>query len=120
MRCLNFKNILTLSFLLILGIPELQAQHELEIYPGGIVFPRLDSIAREVLIPVMGQFIYNTDTDQLNYYDGSDWQEMTEESLLSDKDEDTQILVEASVDQDVIRMYAKGSEVLRIFADSTG
>ena len=62
----NLNKVLILSFLFILGIIDLQAQQEIEFYPGGIVFPRIDSMARETLSPVIGQFIYNIDTERLN------------------------------------------------------
>ncbi len=66
---------MTLSFVILLGIFELQAQQELEIYPGGLVFSRMSDLEIDILTPtsVTGQLIYNIDTARLNYRDDNQW-----------------------------------------------
>ena len=114
---IRFVCILALSFLI---LSNAYAQLELEIYPGGLVFPRLDSMERNALSPALGQVMFNITTNKLNYYDGTSWKEINRGSLISDEDGDTRIDVEESDDIDHIKIYAKGEETVRIYYDSIG
>ena len=112
-------NFLLCLFLVLAGLTAAIAQTETEVNPEGIIFPRMSTGARDSLSPVAGQFIFNTTTSTLNYYSGSGWVDLMFTSF-SDADQDTRIRVEASPDEDVIRLDAKGLEVMRIHADSAG
>ncbi|MDH3649476.1 MAG: tail fiber domain-containing protein [Saprospiraceae bacterium] len=65
------KKIFILLVLPLIVIDSLTAQTEVELVPDGVVVPRLNSAA--VGSPVLGQVIYNTNTSQLEYHDGTAW-----------------------------------------------
>ena len=89
------------------------AQHEMELSPDGIVFPRMTTAERNALTPIAGQFLFNTDSKNLNYYDGSQWIVLSI-SGLTDEDGDTRITVEETSDNDIISMYSSGNPVLTV------
>lgn len=90
--------------------------NEVEVLPEGIVFPRMNTTQRNALSPVEGQVIYNTQTNTIDSYDGSQWTTGSSTgtpSIISDSDGDTFIDTEEITDDDKIRFKIKGLEVLR-------
>ncbi len=82
-------------------------QTEIEMRTDGIVIPRLDH--GSVLAPTRGQMVYDTTTNSLWFYDGSDWKNVTElPTNIVDEDQDTHINVETVPDEDTIRFVVKG------------
>ncbi len=63
----------------------LQAQHEIEILPGGVITSRLDHSSIEV--PQEGQFIFDDQTKTYWLYDGQEWQEQVSGSEFSYSDD---------------------------------
>ena len=97
----------------------LKAQSDVEIQSNGIVFPRMDSMVRNALIPSQGQVIFNTTDSTLNLYNGEEWLPF-DFGMISDSDGDTRVYTEKSPDEDVIRFKTANKETLIIKADSTG
>ena len=69
--CFGFKLSAILPILFyIFSLYSVQAQHELELKPEGLIFPRTDSLG---VAGIAGLVIYDTLTSQLIYFDGSAW-----------------------------------------------
>lgn len=91
---------------------------ESEANPDGIVFPRMDTNARDALTPIQGQCIYNTDSESIDCYNGTTW--LNKHSTLSDADDDTKVYVEKLNDSDVIHFDAEGTEIYSFSRTVTG
>ena len=112
----NTKSILSIC-LLTLSVLSFAQISEVELVSDGVVFPRMNTAQRNVLSPVQGQCIYNTQTKSLECYDGTQWSSNTgsgSSSLIVDGDGDTAIDVEQLTDEDVIRFNTDGTEVMRL------
>ena len=78
MKLLYLSNLLlkiipfSLTFTISLGVSHSQIL-ESEIKPDGIVFPRMDTNARNLLTAVQGQCIYNIDNNSIECFDGVTW-----------------------------------------------
>lgn len=81
---------------------------------GGILAPQLTTGQRDALAidnESKGLLIYNTDTNQYNYHNGTLWLPIsTTSTTLMDADGDTNIYVEQSGDEDSIRFFTDGTE----------
>ena len=67
--------------------------------------------AERTLDTNQGQIRFNTDTDQFEGRHGSDWRGL---GGLIDADQDTYITAEEAPDEDVLRMYAGGTELISV------
>lgn len=68
---LSFK-LLVLITLVLFG-NALFAQSSPELGPNSLTLPRLTSVQRNALSPVKGNIIFNTSSNQMEYYDGTSW-----------------------------------------------
>ncbi len=66
------KNLILLSMMLFPMFLSAQIL-ESEVNPDGIIFPRMDTNTRDGLNAVQGHCIYNTDTNSIECYDGTNW-----------------------------------------------
>lgn len=66
------KSILSL-FLISLSVLSFAQINEVELVGDGVVFPHMNSAQHNVLSPVQGQCIFNTQTKALECYDGLQW-----------------------------------------------
>jgi len=109
------NTILTL-YICLYSILSIAQINEVEMLPDGIIFPRMNTAQRNALSPVEGQAIYNTQTNTIESYDGSQWttgSSNSTPSIVSDSDGDTYIDTEESTDDDIIRFKVKALEVMR-------
>lgn len=91
-----------------------------EISGNGICFPQLTTNDRDLLTPIFGQCIFNTDIGNLECFLNPEngWQSMR--SFLTDRDRDTQVLVEKQPDEDIIYLVAEGHNLLTVRASEYG
>ena len=85
----------------------------------GFLPPRLTIAQRDAIAsPATGLLIYNTDTNQLNIYDGTVWVVTSDSTKIIDTDGDTQIEVEQQgSDDDTLRFSTAGEERMQIGAN---
>lgn len=79
----------------------------------GMLPPRMTAAQRDAIAtPAQGLVIYNTDTNFYNYWNSNSWIPLSAggSSTLIDTDSDTQIQVEESADEDIIRFDVGGNE----------
>jgi len=79
----------------------------------GMLPPRMTTTQRDAIAtPAQGLVIYNTDTNFYNYWNSTTWIPLSAggSSTLIDADSDTQIQVEESADEDIIRFDVGGNE----------
>lgn len=77
----------------------------------GILIPRGDTAA--IASPAVGLMIFQNADSRFYYHDGSKWLAMGMQSdKLEDSDGDTKILVEATPDDDEIKFFSAGTEVM--------
>lgn len=93
---------------------------ETELSGNGICFPQMTTAERDLVTPISGQCIFNIETNRLECYIEAHETWTGIQSLLSDADGDTQVLVEQSPDEDIIHMVANGLDVLTIRASDAG
>ena len=82
---------------------------------SGMLPPRMTTIQRNAIVtPVAGMFIYNTDTNKNEYYNGTTWASLSSGSsvltAISDADGDTKVQVEEAPNENVIRFDAGTAE----------
>jgi len=108
------------TVLLMLSLMSFAQILESEISGNGICFPQLTTVDRDLITPIVGQCIFNTDISciecYLNPIEG--WQSMP--SFLTDRDRDTQVLVEKQADEDIIYLVAEGQNLLTARASEYG
>ncbi|MGC6402547.1 MAG: tail fiber domain-containing protein [Flavobacteriaceae bacterium] len=75
-----------------------------------------------IATPAQGLVIYNTDTNQYNYWNSTTWIPLSAggSSTLVDADGDTLVQVEESADEDIIRFDAGGTEQLIVNTNGIG
>lgn len=89
----------------------------------GFLPPRMTTVQRNAIAnPAQGLTIFNTSTDKLNFYDGTQWVASPVDpagvgSSIADADGDTQIQVEESANEDIIRFDVAGTEVASMTAE---
>lgn len=66
------KSILSV-FLLTLSVFSFAQISEVELVSDGIVFSRMDTAQRNALSPVQGQCIFNTQSKDLDCFNGTQW-----------------------------------------------
>lgn len=89
----------------------------------GLLVPRMTASQRlNISSPATGLLIFQTDGNKgFHYYTGTDWIMLSSTLItrISDQDNDTNIQVEESADEDIIRMDAGGFEAVVIDNDGT-
>lgn len=88
----------------------------------GLLIPRLTSTERNALSSMLGNneagmLIYDTTSGHFYFWREGAFHSINLSERMIDNDEDTEVSVEASPDDDVIRFYTAGSETWRIRAD---
>lgn len=93
---------------------------EIESTEKGLVIPKMTSAQRMAMTaPSQSELVYDITTKSFWYFEDHAWQELAAggaglSELISDSDGDTQITVESSPDEDVIRMGVGGTQALTI------
>ncbi len=67
------KLLKTYIFYFIFFAPVVLFAQQTEILPEGVVFSKMSEVERDALSPSEAQTIYNTDTGELNTFDGVEW-----------------------------------------------
>lgn len=80
----------------------------------GILIPRIPFLVFSVIAsPPEGLLVYNSDNDTFYYFNGSSWVRIGQTcTIIEDADSDTKISVEYNADEDKVRFFAKGVEVI--------
>ena len=89
----------------------------------GMLPPRMTATQRDAIAtPAQGLVIYNTDTNQYNYWNSTTWIPLSAggSSTLVDADGDTLVQVEENADEDIIRFDAGGTEQLIVNTNGIG
>lgn len=94
------------------GTPDSTAILDIRSQTQGVLLPRMTAFERtEIVAPETGLLVYDLDIHSLFYFDGEDWAEFgSSRKGLRDKDLDTAIKVEESLDEDIVRISTNGSE----------
>lgn len=111
---MNQYLLILFTILPILGFSQI---NEIELVPDGLVFPRMNTTQRNLISPIIGQCIFNTQTKALECFDGIQWTSgagSATSSLIIDGDEDTSIELEQNPDEDIIRFKTNGTEVMNL------
>lgn len=92
--------------------------YEVENKPEGIVFPRMDSTTMMNLSADQGQCIYNTQSYQIECFDGGQWLPARTTGIMeiSDGDGDTKVVA----DEDDIQFLIDGEDYGRIIENDQG
>ena len=83
----------------------------------GLLIPRLTTSQRtNITSPATGLMVFDSDLESFWFFNGSNWLELAigVPPTLSDADQNTQIQMEESNNEDVMRFDIAGQEVLRI------
>ncbi|MEM6264360.1 MAG: tail fiber domain-containing protein [Bacteroidota bacterium] len=99
--------------------PDSSAMLDIQSSTKGLLIPRMDSSSRIAISnPAEGLMVYDSTTQSFWYYQQA-WQELGENIPVEirDADGDTYVQVEATADEDTIRLIAAGKEIVAI--DST-
>jgi len=113
------KTLLYTTIISLLPLIAFLQNNQIEISSEGICFPQLSTEDRDLLEPIEGQCIFNTSTKRLECYIEFDgWGSIN--SLLSDQDNDTQVQVEKSPDEDIIYFLTQGLNSLVIRSSDQG
>jgi hypothetical protein len=97
--------------------PNSKAMLDISATNMGILIPRMTTAQRTSFAASLskyeeGMMVFDTQTNTLYYYDGNDFNSISNGviSLLQDADGDTKVEVEESTDEDVIRFFTGGTE----------
>ncbi|MEM6264359.1 MAG: hypothetical protein AAGI38_17730, partial [Bacteroidota bacterium] len=96
--------------------PDSSAILDIQSSTKGLLIPRMDSSSRIAISnPAEGLMVYDSTTQSFWYYQQA-WQELGENipAEVRDADGDTYVQVEATADEDTIRLGVKGREVVTI------
>ncbi|MEN0046204.1 MAG: tail fiber protein [Bacteroidota bacterium] len=97
--------------------PDQSAMLDVKSDSKGVLIPRMSSNDRQqILDPAVGLMVYDSTAQAFYYFNGMGWLELLSASVnfLEDDDGDTQIQVEESADEDMIRFDVAGKEVMLI------
>lgn len=107
-------------FILLISYLSLQAQNEIELKSDGILFPRLTTSARNLLIPSQGQCIFNIDYACIECFDfGGNWRTY-DFRKINDSDANTYVTTEYSSNIDMITLGIAGTKLMDIRNNSFG
>jgi hypothetical protein len=90
--------------------PEASAMLDVKSADKGLLIPRADTSA--ITSPATGLMLFQPSDNRFYYYNGTTW--ITFNGRLFDADNDTGIDVEQTTDDDKIRMFVEGDELLRL------
>ncbi len=105
------------------GSPDASAMLDVKSTTKGMLIPRVTTTQRNAISsPATGLIVYNTTTNNFNFYNGTAWIEITtgSDNVIVDADGDTKIQVEKSADEDSIRFDILGSERLVLKQNNSG
>jgi len=91
--------------------PHASAALDIQDSNKGLLIPRSDT--SNIITPALGLLLYQIDDLGLYQYNGTKWMLIGQLDNIADADNDTRIEVEESSDEDIIRFYAAGTEVMR-------
>ncbi len=97
------------------SLPDNSAILDVQAIDKGVLLPRMTTFQRDsIRNPAQGLIIYDLFDRGYWYFDSTDWEPMagSKPNCISDQDRDTQIQVEESPDEDLIRMDIAGNERL--------
>ena len=107
------------AILLLLLCFHLSAQNEIELRPDGIVVTRSDH--QLVLSPQKGQMVYDTLSNSLWLYNGSNWSKVGNYSdQIIDSDRDSKVQVNEQVGNDEIEIELDDIQMFRFYRDQAG
>ncbi len=80
----------------------------------GVLIPRMPyANFTGIASPPEGLLVYNSDNNTFYYYNGSAWVRIGQTcTVIQDEDGDTKVTVEYNADEDIVRFFAKGVEVI--------
>lgn len=97
------------------ALPDESALLDLQSTDKGLLIPRVTSAQRAaIVLPATGLLVYDTQSRSFWVYDGFAWSNLAIHKRIADADGDTQIQVEQSLDEDIIRFHVAGDEVMRL------
>ncbi len=98
--------------------PDPSAMLDVKSIDKGMLVPRLTSTQREAIAsPANGLLVFDSTTESFWFYSNPQWTELKDGSInhvLSDMDGDTRIDVEESTNEDTIRFYIAGQEIMHL------
>ncbi len=100
--------------------PDANAKLDIQSTTGGVLIPRLTSTERDAIpAPIAnGLLIYNAENLRFEFWNGSAWGPIASASSggseISDEDGDTRISVEESIDEDTLRFYSNGHQIMKL------
>ena len=102
--------------------PDESALLDIQSTDKGLLIPRMTSTQRgDILNAANGLLVFDTDSQSFWFYDQTEWVELASQPThLSDADNDTDIHVESSPDEDAIRMRIQGDEGLVLQQSPSG
>ncbi|MEL7249601.1 MAG: FG-GAP-like repeat-containing protein [Bacteroidota bacterium] len=106
-------------------VPDSSAMLDISSTDKGILIPRMSSAERQAIgngSPATSLLVFDTTTNSFWFYAGTSWQELNSghTSKLADEDKDTQIQVEKSPDEDIIRFDVSHQQLMQLsFSDTT-
>jgi len=92
--------------------PDSSAILDIQDLTKGLLIPRTDTA--NVNNPALGLMVFQPSDSLFYYFDGNTWERFANESIISDSDGDTKIVMEKTEDDDVLRFYRGGIEVMRM------
>ncbi len=102
--------------------PDTSAMLDIQSTAKGILIPRMTSAQRTgIAMPATGLLVYDTNSASFWYRTANAWVELTDNFHgLRDADHDTQVQVEQSPDEDVIRFDIGGAEAMVLDRNAQG
>ncbi len=97
--------------------PDSSAMLDIQSSNKGMLVPRMTTAQRNSISnPATGLLVFDTDTGGFWFYAGSTWQDLSGNTpnKISDADQNTQVLVEQSANDDNIRFKIAGNEFARM------
>ena len=100
--------------------PDASAKLEVQSTTGGVLIPRLTTTERDdIPAPIAnGLLIYNSENTRFEFWNGTAWAPIASASSggseITDNDGDTKISVEESADEDTLRFYSDGQQIMKL------
>jgi hypothetical protein len=97
------------------------AQLDVSATDKGMLVPRMTSAQRTAIAtPATGLLVFDTDTGDFWFFNGTAWTNLSTQKTLADTDKDTKIQVEESADEDIIRFDLAGTENMVLRKNASG
>lgn len=102
--------------------PDTSAMLDIQSTAKGVLIPRMTSAQRTgIALPAIGLLVYDTNSGSFWYRISTGWIELTDNFHgLRDADHDTQVQVEQSPDEDIIRFDIAGAEAMVLERNTQG